>query len=69
MVLRGPGEFFGARQHGLPAFRLARLPEDMRLMEKAREAAFRLIEADPDLEQPQHGELKRMLHEQMAKLV
>ena len=69
MALRGPGEFFGARQHGLPAFRLARLPEDMRLMEKAREAAFRLIEADPDLEQPQHGELKRMLHEQMAKLV
>ncbi|WP_338834638.1 ATP-dependent DNA helicase RecG [Moorella humiferrea] len=40
--LRGPGEFFGTRQHGLPEFRLASLPDDLRILEHAREDAHRI---------------------------
>ncbi|MCL2167261.1 MAG: ATP-dependent DNA helicase RecG, partial [Clostridiales bacterium] len=69
LLLRGPGELFGARQHGLPEFRLAKLPEDMRLMERARDAAIRLIEADPDLRQPEHEEIGRMIRGRIAEMV
>ncbi|MCL2122227.1 MAG: ATP-dependent DNA helicase RecG [Clostridiales bacterium] len=69
LLLRGPGELFGARQHGLPEFRLAKLPEDMRLMERAREAAIRLMDADPDLRQPEHGETGRMIRERITEMV
>jgi ATP-dependent DNA helicase RecG len=48
--LRGPGEFFGTRQHGLPEFRLADLTRDQALLEAAREDAFALLERDPALE-------------------
>lgn len=68
LLLRGPGELFGARQHGLPEFRLARLPEDIKLMEKARMAAFDLAEGDPGLERPEHDGLRRAIDEKMAEM-
>jgi len=49
LQMRGPGEFFGTRQHGLPEFRLADPLRDIRLAEEARDEAIRLIEADPCL--------------------
>ncbi len=51
--LRGPGEFFGTRQSGLPDIQLARL-SDMNLLELAREQAQEIFGEDPQLEQPQH---------------
>ena len=68
LVLRGPGELFGARQHGLPAFRMARLPEDMGLMERARQAAMDMIRADHALTQPQHRELRRVIDDKMIEI-
>jgi ATP-dependent DNA helicase RecG len=53
LELRGPGEFFGTRQAGLPDLRVAKLA-DMRLLELAREQAQRLFEADPTLSAPEH---------------
>jgi ATP-dependent DNA helicase RecG len=50
LELRGPGELLGTRQHGLPDAALATLVTDRRLLEEAREAARRLLEADPELE-------------------
>ena len=47
--LRGPGDFLGQRQHGLPALHLADLSCDARLLEEARAAAGNLLEQDPDL--------------------
>ena len=50
LKLRGPGDFFGSRQHGLPSLRVADLTCDMELMHEARAAAERLIAADPLLD-------------------
>ncbi len=49
LKLRGPGDFFGSRQHGLPSLRVADLTCDMELLHEARAAAERLIAADPEL--------------------
>jgi ATP-dependent DNA helicase RecG len=56
--LRGPGEIYGTRQSGMPSFRVADLVKDMRLLEVARQEAFRLLEQDPDLTRPEHQPLR-----------
>ena len=55
--LRGPGDFFGTRQHGLPELRTAKLT-DMVSVEAAREAAQKLLANDPELSQREHAPLK-----------
>ena len=47
--LRGPGDFFGQRQHGLPALKAADLTCDMALLREAQDAAAALLEEDPEL--------------------
>lgn len=68
LELRGPGEFFGTRQHGLPDLKIANLFEDTQLLRRARELAFDLIEADPELAAPEHAGLKRLLEAQQERL-
>lgn len=51
---RGPGDFFGKRQHGLPHLRVADLAGDMRILKQAQEAAEHLLRRDPDLAAPEH---------------
>jgi len=58
--LRGPGEFFGTRQSGLPDLRMARL-SDVALLELARDEAVGLFQLDPGLEMPEHRLLVREL--------
>jgi len=53
LKLRGPGEFFGTRQSGLPDLRMAKL-SDVPLLELARSEAIKLFEIDPILEKPEH---------------
>ena len=50
LVQRGPGDFFGKRQHGLPGLKMADLAGDMQLMQDAREEAEAILRADPQLE-------------------
>ena len=57
LKLRGPGEFFGTRQSGLPDLRVARL-SDVAILEEARRQAQRLDARDPGLAQPEHALLK-----------
>ena len=57
LKLRGPGDFFGARQHGLPALRVADLNTDTRVLKEAQEAAAGLLAEDPDLSRPEHRPL------------
>jgi len=59
--LRGPGELFGTRQHGLPPFRVADLERDRETLEEARRDAQSLVAADPGLAQPEHALLRRMV--------
>jgi ATP-dependent DNA helicase RecG len=59
LKLRGPGDFFGTRQSGLPDFKIANLIEDQDLMVVARKAAFDLIARDPHLRRSEHAELRR----------
>jgi ATP-dependent DNA helicase RecG len=56
--IRGPGEFFGTRQHGLPELRIADLAEDYELLRLARRDAFAIVEGDPGLNAPHHQRLR-----------
>ena len=55
--LRGPGDFFGSRQHGLPQMGIADLAGDMRVLKEAQNAAEELLQGDPGLKQPEHAPL------------
>ena len=57
LKLRGPGDFFGQRQHGLPQLGIADLAADMRVLKEAQQAAQALLEADPGLSRPEHAPL------------
>jgi ATP-dependent DNA helicase RecG len=61
LEIRGPGEFFGTRQAGLPEFRAANLLTDGRLLEEARQEALALVERDPKLTRPEHRLLREAL--------
>jgi ATP-dependent DNA helicase RecG len=63
LELRGPGEFLGTRQSGIPDFAVAELARDQKILAEAREEAFALIELDPTLSLALHQELRRHLHE------
>jgi len=67
--LRGPGEFFGTRQHGLPELKVADLIEDFELLRLARRDAFEIVKNDPGLNAPHHQQLRReMLRAYAGKL-
>ena len=57
LQLRGPGEFFGRRQSGLPELQLASLL-DMTTLQLARTEAEAILKADKDLQQPEHAQLR-----------
>jgi len=65
LQLRGPGEFFGTRQHGWPEFRLAQFPRDLAVLEQARKDAHFLIQSGY-LERPEYAGLKALAEEKLA---
>jgi len=58
LQIRGPGDFFGTRQHGLPDLKIANLYTDMEILKKAQEAAFRLLQDDRLLEKAENAKLR-----------
>ena len=58
---RGPGDFFGKRQHGLPTLRVADAVSDAAMIETAATEAGALLADDPELSAPQHQPLQRAL--------
>ena len=64
--LRGPGDFFGSRQHGLPELHIADLGADMNVLKAAQDAAKRLLDSDPRLERPENKRLRSRAGELLA---
>ena len=61
--LRGPGDFFGSRQHGLPEMHVADLSGDMRVLKQAQQEAQDVLRSDPLLQQPENEPLRRRIEE------
>ena len=59
--IRGPGEFFGFRQWGMPEFRVANLVRDADILQQARQEAFALVKQDPQLKAPAHRALREAM--------
>ena len=59
LELRGPGQFFGARQHGLPELKIADIAADMPLLEETRAAVIDILQEDPALAKPEHRAMRR----------
>ena len=61
LMLRGPGEFFGTKQSGIPPLKLANLIKDKDVIVQARKSAFKIAEHDPHLREDRHLKMREML--------
>ena len=61
LSIRGPGEFMGTRQSGLPDFRIGNIIRDGPILSDAKADAFALVDEDPFLERPEHRPIKEVL--------
>lgn len=72
LAIRGPGEFFGTRQHGMPELRIGNIVTDINIMETARKEALALLQNDPALEMPEYRGLylrvKKFFGEKLEKV-
>ena len=65
LELRGSGEFFGTRQHGLPELKVANLFEDISILKEVQKLAMQINEKDPELKTPELQVLKKMVFEKL----
>ncbi len=68
LELRGPGEFLGTRQHGMPTMKVGDLANDMQILRDAHDAALDILKNDPDLLSLQNSNLKAKIQENIDKL-
>ncbi|MCO5113184.1 MAG: ATP-dependent DNA helicase RecG [Bdellovibrionaceae bacterium] len=68
LEMRGPGEFLGAKQSGLPLFRFANLGLHTRLLHIARDKAFQIFKEDPYLQEQKNHKIKRILEKNKKRL-
>lgn len=61
LELRGSGEFFGTKQHGIPEFKIANLFEDMKMLKMVQSLAIKIEEEDPKLELEKNSKLKKLV--------
>jgi len=67
LQLRGPGDFFGHRQHGLPELHIADIINDMTVLKETRIAANEIIEGDPKFESPENAGLRAEVYAMFSK--
>ncbi len=61
LSIRGPGEFFGTRQSGIPELKVANILRDAKILEAAKKEAFEIVKKDPSLDKPEHGLLRHAM--------
>ncbi len=66
LQLRGPGDYFGTRQSGIPEFKVANILTDTEILDVARNDAFAVIDRDPLLEDSRHASLRKIIRESFA---
>jgi ATP-dependent DNA helicase RecG len=67
LTLRGWGDFFGTRQHGFPEFKLADPIADQAILYQARQDAFTLVNADPQLRMAEHVTLRNFIRQHYSE--
>jgi len=69
LELRGPGDFFGTRQHGIPELKIANLYKDVEILKKAQETAAAILENDRMMTRPQHLKLGQAVRDKYARVM
>ena len=69
LELRGSGEFFGTRQHGLPELKIANLFEDIELLKRVQSVAAQIMDEDPELKQDKNKVLAKQIEKKFAKRI
>ena len=69
LELRGSGEFFGTKQHGIPEFKIANLFEDIETLKSVQSVAIKIIEEDSKLESEKNARLKKQVDDKFGKRV
>ena len=61
LELRGSGEFFGTKQHGIPEFKIANLFTDIEMLKQVQAIAMEILSKDPNLEKPENKVLQKII--------
>ena len=69
LELRGSGEFFGTRQHGIPEFKIANLFEDMETLKEVQSLALKIENKDPKLEKEENEPLRKLIQEKFTNRI
>lgn len=69
LELRGSGEFFGTKQHGIPEFKVANLFEDMKLLKLVQSTVIKILEEDPLLELEKNDKLKKIVDNKLQNRI
>ena len=69
LELRGSGEFFGTRQHGIPEFKIANLFEDMETLKEVQSLALKIENKDPKLEKEENEPLRKLVQEKFTNRI
>lgn len=69
LELRGTGEFFGTKQHGLPEFKIANLFEDIHILKAVQGIAMKIISSDPSLEKDENKLLRKVVDEKFGNRI
>ena len=69
LELRGSGEFFGTKQHGIPEFKVANLFEDMEILKVAQNLAIKILQDDPNLENEKNLILKNAINKKYSEKI
>lgn len=69
LELRGSGEFFGTKQHGIPEFKIANLFTDIDMLKEVQGLAIKILQKDPDLTNPENIVLQKIIEDKFKNRI